>query len=318
MVTAGRLQLPALTRDLEISYTAPTFVTPQRVRFRYKLGNYDEDWQEAGTRRQAFYPGLSPGTYLFQVIACNSSGLWNNTGASYLIVIKPAYYQTALFRSGCIALTAGILWFVYLYRLKKATLQIQEQMGARMEERERIARELHDTLLQGFQGLLLRFQAVMNTLPSNGPAHQMMEEVLDRADEVLLEGRQSVRDLREQGMSGLDLSQALALCGEELQQDRTSRFSLVIVGEPLALNAVVFNEAYRILREALFNAFQHAHSERIEVEITYSDTGLSCRVRDDGAGIDSAILVKGRATGAFVAWPNAQRRSARNSTSGVR
>jgi ligand-binding sensor domain-containing protein len=288
------LRLPALTRDLEIDYTALSFVSPQRVRFRYKLENYDRDWHEAGTRRQAFFTELRPGNYQFHVIACNNSGLWNDVGATIYFAIKPAYYQTVWFRLLCVVVAMGILWVLYFFRLKQVTAQIQGRLGARLEERERIARELHDTLLQGFQGLMLRFQAVMKTLPAHEPAHQMMEKVLDQADEVLLEGRQSVRDLREQGTSGVELSEVLALCGEELAQGHATLFSLAVIGAPRALGPIIFNEAYSIAREALINALQHSHATKIEVEMTYSDSGVCIRIRDDGAGIDAEILTKGR------------------------
>jgi hypothetical protein len=288
------LGLPALTRDIEIDYTALSFVIPQRVRFRYKLDGWENDWQDADTRRQAFYTHLQPGSYRFHVIASNDDGVWNEVGDALTFVIAPAYYQTRWFEFLCAGVLVGILWLLYLYRIKRATAQIQERLGARMEERERIARELHDTLLQGFQGLMLRLQAVMNTLPAEEPTHQMIESVLDRADQVLLEGRQSVRDLREEGAGGNELSGALVRCGEELAEGKASLFSLSVVGTPQSLRSIAFNEVYRIGREALINAFQHSHATKIELELTYADAQLCLRIRDDGAGIDPDILGAGR------------------------
>ncbi len=288
------LRLPPLLRDLEIDYTALSFVNPKKMLFRYKLEGHDADWQEPGTRRQAFYSDLSPRHYRFRVIASNNDGVWNEAGDALDFTIAPTYYQTAWFQLLCFAAVAGILWLFYFLRLKQATTQIQERLGARLEERERIARELHDTLLQGFQGLMLRFQAVMKTLPAHEPAHQMMEKVLDRADQVLLEGRQSVRDLREEGMSGVELSEALAHCGEELAQDHTSLFSLAVVGKPQSLDPIVFNEAYRIAREVMVNAFRHAQAAKIEVELTYDKDRVCLRIRDDGIGIAPQILSQGR------------------------
>jgi signal transduction histidine kinase/ligand-binding sensor domain-containing protein len=289
------LPLPALTRELQINYTALSFAIPQRVKFRYKLEGWENEWQDAGARRQAFYTNLRPATYRFHVIACNDDGLWNDVGDVLSFTIAPAYYQTRWFECLCAVAFAVLLWAIYLLRLKQATSQIQERLGARMEERERIARELHDTLLQGFQGLVLRFQAVMKMLPVEVPARKVMEQVLDRADEVLLESRQSVRDLREQGATGTELSEALTHCGEELAQNHASLFSLTIVGQPKPLAPVVFNESYRIAREALINAFQHSQARKIEVEVTYLESGISLRVRDDGIGIDATTLSKGRA-----------------------
>jgi signal transduction histidine kinase/ligand-binding sensor domain-containing protein len=286
--------LPPRPNSLQIHYAALSLSVPERVRFRYQLAGVDRGWQDVDTRRDAYYTNLGPGSYTFRVIACNDDGIWNETGAISNFVIAPAFYQTWWFRLVDIVLAVGLLWFFYLYRLNRATAQVQERLGARMEERERIARELHDTLLQGFQGLMLRFQAVMKTLPAEAPARTMMEQVLDRADEVLLEGRQSVRDIREEGTTGTELSEALLHCGEELGDGHSSLFSLTVVGEAQPIGPIVFDESYRIAREALVNAFQHSHAIKVEVDITYNESGLRLRVRDDGKGIDDAILSKGR------------------------
>jgi signal transduction histidine kinase/ligand-binding sensor domain-containing protein len=287
------LDLPAHTDRLQINFTALSFAVPERVLFRYKLDGVDTDWQDAGTRREVFYNSLSPGHYRFHVIACNNDGVWNMAGAATDLAIAPAFYQTVWFRSLYFAVAAGLLWLFYLFRLKQATAQIQERLDARLEERERIARDLHDTLLQGFQGLMLRFQAVLKILPEQGPARRMMEQVMDRADQVLLEGRQSVRDLRDEGASTGELLNALASCGKELAQDETL-FSLAVVGTPELLDPVVFNEVYRIAREALVNAFLHAQAAKVEVELTYGRARVSVRVRDDGVGIDRRILDGGK------------------------
>jgi len=288
------LRLPALTRELQIDYTALSFVVPQRVRFRYKLEGWESQWRDAGTRRQAFYTNLRPSSYRFHVMASNDDGLWNEAGAILDFSIAPAYYQTTWFLVFCAIALAGTLWSLYLLRLKRVTQEIQQRMGARLEERERIARELHDTLLQGFQGLMLRFQSVMKILPSSEPPYQMMTKVMDRADEVLLEGRQRVRNLREEGKSGTELPEVLASCGQELAQDRTALFNLVVMGTPQAVSPIVFTDVYRIAREALFNAFQHSQATKIEVELTYTDIQVCLRVRDDGAGIDSQTLNDGK------------------------
>jgi len=286
--------LPALTKNVQISYAGLSLSIPERVKFRYRVEGADTDWTDAGSRRTAYLQNLPPGHYYFHVIACNNDGVWNESGAVWGFVVAPAFYQTVWFGVVCVLAAAGLMWWLYLRRLAYITGQIQQRLGARMEERERIARELHDTLLQGFQGLLLRFQAVLKTLPQDWPAHQMLERALDRADEVLLEGRQSVRDLREEGTSETELPEALRDCGEEIGHDHTSLFSLTILGEPKPLVPVVFNESYRIAREAIMNAFQHSRAQKIEVELTYGESELSLRVRDDGVGIDATTLSKGR------------------------
>jgi signal transduction histidine kinase/ligand-binding sensor domain-containing protein len=287
--------LPALTHDVEMNYTAPSFASPRKVLFRYKLEGHDVGWQEPGTRRQAFYNNLSPGTYTFRVIASNSYGVWSQHGAALTFTVDAAYYQTPWFRTLLAVTAIGILWALYLLRLQYLTEQLQARLGERLVERERIARELHDTLLQGFQGLLLRFQAVMKTLPPESASHQKMEEALDRADEVLLEGRQRVRDLRSEGTTDTDLPESLARCGKELTQDYATPFELTVTGTPRPLDPSVWQEVYRIGREAMTNAFRHAAASKIEAELTYLQSGLRVTIRDNGHGIEPEILNGGRA-----------------------
>ena len=290
----GSLSLPPRIANLQIAYTATSLTVPERVRFRYKLDGQDKEWQDAGTRREAFYTNLEPGSYQFRVIACNNDGVWNESGTTLKFIVLPAFHQTVWFRILCIIALVLCLWLLYLLRLKQATAQVQQGLRARMEERVRIARELHDTLLQGFQGLMLRFHAVTKTIPENLPARRSMENALDRADEILLEGRERVRDLRQDQMSPSELPHMLAACGQELSRDRQIRFSLSIIGTQQPLHPTVADEAYRIGREALTNAFQHSEASKIEIEITYDDSRVGLRVRDDGAGISHDVLHRGR------------------------
>ena len=188
----------------------------------------------------------------------------------------------------------GVLWALYLLRLRRATANVQERLLAQMEERERIARELHDTLLQGFQGITLRVQGVAKNIPTQDPLRQMIDDVLDRADGVLREARQRVRNLRRNTTDENDLPDRLTKCGEELAKDHTATFTLAIVGEPRVLESTLQDEAYRIMSEAITNAFQHASASRIETDVTYDSSALRIRVRDNGVGIDKTVLVNGQ------------------------
>jgi signal transduction histidine kinase/ligand-binding sensor domain-containing protein len=286
--------LPPLTKNLRIDYDALSLSIPERVKFRYQLQGWDKNWQDAGVRREAFYTNLGPGLYRFHVIACNNDGVWNDNGATWTFTIAPAFYQTTWFALLCASAAMGLAWVFYLLRLRKVTAQIHERLEARMEERLRIARELHDTLLQGFQGLLLRFQAVARQIPKREPAHNMMEQVLDRADEVLIEGRQRVRDLRYEAISQMELPETLAEFGQRLARESTATFKLMIVGTRQPLDAIVRDEANQIGREALTNAFRHSQASNIEVQITYDRARAQLRIRDNGLGIDHAFLSDGR------------------------
>jgi len=152
-VAASNLRLPALSRDLVIDYTALSFVAPEKVRFRVKLEGHDPDWKDAGNERKAFYNDLPPRHYRFHVMASNNSGVWNEAGDSLDFSIDPAYYQTTWFRASCIAAFFALLWALYRYRLYQIRQEFTARLEGRVGERTRIAGELHDTLLQSFQGL---------------------------------------------------------------------------------------------------------------------------------------------------------------------
>src|ERR1700688_2455249 len=221
---SSAVKFSAGTHAVQIDYTALSLSIPERVEFRYKLEGSDKAWRDAGNRRQAFYTNLGPGFYLFRVLASNNDGVWNETGASLGFSIAPAFYQAIWFQLLCWASGGAIVWVFYLLRLKQATAQMQGRLEARLAERERIARELHDTLLQGIQGLIWKFQAATDRIPSDQPARQLMEQSLDRADKLLEESREKVKDLRPHASDATDLAQALAAEGEHFAQVHSAKF----------------------------------------------------------------------------------------------
>jgi ligand-binding sensor domain-containing protein/signal transduction histidine kinase len=293
---ARGLRLPPLVRDLQIDYTALSFVAPEKVRFRYKLEGYDDDWHEAGNRRQAFYTNLPPRNYRFRVMACNNSGVWSESDAVMDLVIPPAFYQTLWFRALGVLSLAGLIWGLYFVRLRRIAAIYKGRVEARLQERERIARDLHDTLLQSVQGLILKFDAVIKQIPREEPARQAMENALDRADQVLAEGKDRVRYLRDTTVSLSDLPAAFQRVAEETPQGRATTFKTIVEGNVRELHPIVLEESYSIGREALINALAHSECLHIEVEIIYGPRQFRLRVRDDGRGIDSRILEEGGRT----------------------
>ena len=290
---ASRLKLPERTKRIEVDYAALSLSVPERVRFRYRLDGVDGNWQDAGTRRQAIYTNLGPGDYRFRVVAANEDGIWNETGAALDFKIAPAYYQTWWFRALCVLLAAVVIWFLLYLRLLAVLSHMRERLEERHNERARIARELHDTLLQSIQGLMLRFQTVADEMPAGSEARTAMDRALDRADGVLEEGRDRVSDLRSSIDSGADLAQAFKIIGEQMTADHDVEFRVLVEGREEGLDADVSDEIFRIGREALVNAFQHAHAKSIEIEIAFETETLRVRVRDDGVGIDAGVLEAG-------------------------
>ena len=293
------LNLPVHSNNLQIDYTAGSLSVPERVRFRYQLEGSDPEWQDVGGRREALYTNLGPGHYRFRVIASNNDGLWNNTGASIEFTIAPAFYQTRWFYALCALACVAAMTMLYRVRLRQVAAQVRARLEARLAERERIARELHDTLLQGMQGLIWRFQAATDRIPRSEPARALMEQSLDRADRLLEEGRDRVKDLRPAAHHTGDLAQALAAEGEQFVQLHAANFRVSVQGERRDLHPIVREEGFMIAREALGNAFRHAGAADIEAEVTYADSALHVRVRDNGAGISTAVLEAGGRPGHF-------------------
>ena len=292
---SSRLRLAPLVRNVWINYTALSFVAPERVRFRYKLEGQDPNWTEVVNQREAQYTNLAPGPYRFHVIACNNSGLWNQQGDTLEFSVAPAYYQTSWFRVLCAVLVLPLLWAAYQWRLRQLHHQFEIALEARVGERTSIARELHDTLLQSFHGLLPRFQVVSQLLPERPvEAKEQLDGAIARAAKAIVEGRDAVQGLRASTEQTSDLALALNTIGEELATDPanhgTSAFRVTVEGEARNLHPILRDEIFRIAAEALRNAFRHAHAQQVEVEIRYDDEQFRLRVRDDGKGIDTVVL----------------------------
>ena len=287
--------MPPLTRDLEIDYTALSLVAPEKNLFRYKLEGHDRDWQEVGNRRQAFYNDLPPGNYRFRVVASNNSGVWNEQGAALDFSIAPAYWQTTWFRAACVAAFLFLLWALYQLRLRQIRQAFNARLEERVGERTRIARDLHDTLLQSFQGLLLRFQtvsALSDTRPAD--AKKILTSAIDQTAQAITEGREAVQGLRASTVERNDLARAITTLAEEIAAEASSHapveLRVGVEGTPRTLHPIVRDEIYRIGNEALRNAFRHAEAKQIEVELRYDERQLRLRIRDDGKGIDPQFL----------------------------
>ena len=288
------LALPPLTTSLQIGYTATSLSVPEKVHFRYKLQEVDKDWQDAGTRREAFYTRLGPGKYHFQVIACNNDGVWNETGARLDFRIAPAWFQTTWFEVLCVGLFLLFLWALYQLRLRQLERQFNATLQARVDERTRIARELHDTMLQSFQGLLLRFQAVSNLLPARAEeAKTRIDSVIEEGSNAITEGRDAVHELRSAGLTTVELARSIEDFARELLANSSEggpQLHVQLKGTARNLNPVVRDETYRIAAEALRNAIRHAAAQRIEIEILYDPGHLKVGIRDDGKGIGESVL----------------------------
>jgi signal transduction histidine kinase/ligand-binding sensor domain-containing protein len=289
------VHLPALVRNLTIDYTALSLVAPEKIHFRYMLEGQDRDWREVVNDRKVQYSNLPPKHYRFRVTACNNSGVWNEEGATLDFIIPPAWYQTNWFYALCTAAFIALLWAAYRLRVRQLAHEFNMGLEQRVAERTRIARELHDTLLQSFQALLPRLQASINMFPSRpDDARRNLEQAADQASQAIAEGRDAVEGLRTSTIEKNDLAIAVRSLGEELASaagnTSSPKFNVVVEGTTRNLHPILRDEVYRLAVEALRNGFRHAAAKTIEVEIRYDEKYFRLRVRDDGKGIPSDVL----------------------------
>jgi ligand-binding sensor domain-containing protein/signal transduction histidine kinase len=287
-----------------LSFAALSYSNSATNRYRYKLEGLERDWNEVGSdRRQASYTTLPAGRYTFRVQGATSGGAWSNPGVAVSIEILPAWWNTWWFRASCMAAFLALLWTLHRHRLHQIAQEFNVRLEERVGERTRIARELHDTLLQSFHGSLFRFQAARNMLPRRSEeAMQALDGAILRTEEAIAEGRCAIPDLRSEPSAHSDLEHLLAAMGRELEgsQDanyNSANFNVTVEGKRQALSPILQDEIYRIARELLRNAFQHAQARQIEAEIRYDNAQLRLRIRDDGKGIDRKVLQEGSRTG---------------------
>ena len=248
-----------------------------------------------GTSTSVTYRNLPPGSYHFAVSATDTNGIWSDTVATTEFTIMPAFYQTNWFRALCLGLFAALMWAAYQLRMRQVRHAFDLTLEARVGERTRIARELHDTLLQSFHGLLLRFQTASYLLPGRpAEAKDQLDGAIEHAAKAITEGRDAVQGLRASTVERNDLARAIRTLGDELATDASGdpppTLDITVEGRARDLHPILRDDIYKIAAEALRNAFRHAHAGRVEVEIRYDDEQFRLRVRDDGKGIDPAVL----------------------------
>jgi signal transduction histidine kinase/streptogramin lyase len=279
--------------DLEINFIGISLSAPERVYYRYRLVGEDKDWQDAGTRRQAFYTRLNPGTYRFLVSASNGED-WNDLPVPLRIVVRPAFYQTWWFGTLVVIGAIFIGWLGMRARMRYVAEQVHSRLSERVAERERVARELHDTLLQGFQGLMMRFHLATQSIPADEHAKNEMEDALDSADLLLVESRERIRDLRYEAIESTSLPEALSALGAEFGLPHEWKLEVLIHGASVELNPITYQDIYATSKEALVNAFRHSGASMIQAELRFEPQRFQIDVTDNGVGIDPAILSEGR------------------------
>lgn len=285
------LSLPAGTRNLEIAYTALSFVHPERLRFRYRLEGVDESWVDVGGRREAIYTNLPPGKHRFSLDVTDARGAWLDRPTTLTFDIPPTFTQSVAFKVLCVAVALGLLFIAHRLRIRQLVRHQQRLMVERLDERERIARELHDTLLQGTQALILKVHSASELSRQGQPVHQALDNALDQASNAIDEARDGIEGLRNRAGLNDDFPSSLVRFGEELMKGDVIRFSVSVEGTPQALAPTVLREVYLIGREALLNASYHAKASAVELQVVFAADHLLVRVRDDGVGFQQGSLI---------------------------
>lgn len=296
LLPGAETMLPPGTHRVEFHLETVDLNAPQKIRLQYRLEGVDAGWLNAPSSRSVVYTNIPLGSHLFHVRSSSSDGIWDRNGIVYKVNQLPYFYETTWFILVCLAGLALLTWEASQRRVRRAQARVQLQMEERISERTRIARELHDTLLQSLHGLMFQFQAARNMLPRTpDKAQQTLDEAILGTEQAIAESRDAIHGLRSESFTEGDLAQLLDTAGEELavpyaSDQKSPTFRVIVEGKPRKLSPILQEELYRIAREVLQNAFRHARASHIEAQIRYDKNQLCLQLRDDGRGIERNVL----------------------------
>jgi signal transduction histidine kinase/ligand-binding sensor domain-containing protein len=283
----ARAEFPPNIATLDVQYFGVNLIDPRSVVYRYQLEGLDTGWQDVGHRTEAIYTHPRPGRYTFRVMASNGDGVWTAPVVSAPFTVLPGFHQTWWFGGLCLLTAVFLVWFAIRARVRYVSRTIRRGAEERADERIRIARELHDTLLQAVQGLLLAFHVAANKVPADHESKQALEKALSIADRIILEGRNRVTRLRSEQLTDAELKPSIEGFAADLNPDPGIAFVVERRGGSQILDAPVVEEIFCIAREALTNAFRHSEASRIVVELDYQRRLFKFNCRDNGRGFDS-------------------------------
>ncbi|MET0230785.1 MAG: two-component regulator propeller domain-containing protein [Rhodanobacteraceae bacterium] len=280
-------------QTLVIQYLGVNLTSPERVIYKYRLDGLEEEWQDAGHRTEAIYTRLAPGTYTFHVIASNGDGQWSAPLALPTFTVVPSFFQTTWFLILCALLALLIIFAVSALRIRAITRLVRTRVEERADERVRIARDLHDTLLQGVQGLLLNVHVATRKISADSESKPMLERALLTADRIIIEGRNRLSTLRSEHVTDAELAEAIESVCRDLAPGNGARYLVIRRGDAtLSLHPHVADEMFHIARESLTNAFRYAEANEIEVVLEYGRRAFELSCEDNGRGFAAAARDK--------------------------
>lgn len=275
----ARAKLSPDHRRISFRYTGISLRAPQFVRFRYILEGFDRNWVDPGGNREVSYTGLRAGKYRFRLSAGNRDGLWNESEAMFSFRVAPYFYHTLWFYCACLSFFALILAGIYSWRSR----QIQERAEVALIERTKMAREIHDTLLQGVAGASLALQAIASAITDKEP-RETFDNALNEMQRCMTETRRALWDMRSSEPENLDLVTSLDSFGQALSAPSGIRFSIHVHGVATTHRPGVQRDLLQIGREAILNAIKHARATEIRVDVFFSNGSIRLSVDDDGRG----------------------------------
>ena len=281
LYSAGPLQIQAGHVHFQFDYAGLSFNAPQKVRYRYMLEGFDHGWTEAGARRTAYYTAIPPGHYTFRVQAANNDGLWNTQGAALQFELRPHFYQTIWFYILLIAMAAGMVVLL----LKRRLLLAEREFSAVLGERNRIAREIHDTLAQGYVGISVQLEVLAELLRHNKveAAAKQLDTTRGHVREGLADARQSIWALRSQDSGEKTLPVKVRRATEKAGENGVEAI-FNVYGAYRPLPPGTEREFLRVAQEAIHNVKKHAGATHLFVQLEYSQAEVALEVRDDGRG----------------------------------
>ena len=288
------LKLPVHTRQIELDYAALSYVIPERVHFRYRLDGHDSDWTAVGRRRQAFYNDLPPGHYVFHVTACNNDGVWDWRGTELAFTVPPAWFQTLWFRALVAFLFFAIVFLAYVYRLRRFAKSLRQRFDERLQERTRLARDLHDTLLQTIQGSKMVAENAREHLDDTRLTSRALDRLSEWLDRASIEGRAALEALRSSSVEANDLVGALHRLADDCIVGARMAVRISTIGAIREMHPIARDEVYRIADEAIRNACAHSGARDLSIELEYKRR-FHLTVRDNGRGVDEDVLRAGKA-----------------------
>jgi signal transduction histidine kinase len=294
LATANGVRVPPGSRRVSFAWSGVSLAAPERVRFRYRLDGFDSRWSEPAASAEAVYTNLAPGPYAFHVSASGGDGLWSGTEEVLALRVAPSTWQTWWFQLSALLAVALAARIAYGWRLRQVTRRLNALFEERLAERTRIARELHDTLLQGFVSASMQLHVAVGQVAEGAPARPLLARVQQLIARVIEEGRSTVGGLRSGERDSLDLGEAFSRVRDEMAGTASAELRVIVEGTPRPLHPSVRDGVYRIGREALVNAFLHSRARHVEVELEYRERDVRLLVRDDGIGIDPLYVRVGR------------------------